>query len=120
MKEKGVSKQDILMLYEKPRGREIAEKPHLFWSKQFGLDTFQTWFTDLAAHHSTDIDYVSREDFNFSKKEYLNSFRPSNGLYKYNPLVWENTSQGWLDGQEIRGWGYDVWIIPNPGDKLIK
>ena len=119
MNEQGVSKQDILRFYEKPRTK-IAQRPELFWFKQFGADTFRSWFSDFAAHHSADIDFVSREDFNFSKTEYFNSFRPSNGLYKYNPSVWENTSQGWLDGQEIRGWGYHVWRIPNPGDKLFK
>ena len=114
---KGVSKQDILIFFEKPR---TDTEPTRFWFKQFGIDTFRSWFINFAAHHSADMDYVSREDFNISKTFYLNDFRASSESYRYKPLVWENSSQGWLYGQQIEGWGYDVWRLPTPGDKIYK
>ena len=121
MKEKGVTRKQILDYYDQPPQTIL---PQEYYYNTFGGDNMRNWFADFAVHNAADMDYLSRAEFH-TGVDYYNYLvqisssecdTPDNYCEEHS-YVWESVDTGtggWVrppPEMTTRGWSYNVFKI---------
>ena len=120
MKEKGVSRKQILAYYDQPPQTIL---PQEYYYNTFGGDNMRSWFADFAVHNAADMDYLSRAEFHtgvdyfyYLTQIYSSECDPPSNC-EVHSYVWESVDTGtggWVrppPEMTTRGWSYNVFKI---------
>ena len=98
--------------------------PQEYWYKELGGKNLRSMFADWVIHTSADMDYLTREEFEFSKRHYygvyndlVNKEQCAGATCEPHFYVWEgadNGTGGFLrppTNLTPRGWSHNVWRV---------